>query len=75
MTVASKPHQRDIVDRIRDTYFAAVDATHGTRSVEIHVGQAIWDHLQGSPINGFDVWLEMAWEPDRIEVRSRREIA
>lgn len=64
--------------RIAATYREALDTSHGNATVTIHVGQDAWDYLQSLATRdmfGFSLFLEMAWSPDAIQVRTTKVIA
>lgn len=77
--------ERDMVDRMRETYMLATEQASACATVSIHVGPDVWLWLREraiapTPENaaqtlfGFQILHEAAWEPDRLEVRTTRVI-
>jgi hypothetical protein len=79
----------DTRDRLAATYFEAMESSHASGVVSIHVGQQVWDDMkalanvgrpQDEPVVspamawGFPVVLEPEFLPDTIKVRSTKVI-
>lgn len=80
----------NLENRMATAYKTALEASHGSGRVSVHVGPAAWDWMRAIcqrasksslPPNvpetawGFPVCLESAWDSDRVVVRIEQEIA
>lgn len=81
---------RPLDERLRDTYFEAVEAGHKSANVAIHVGREVWEKLRASAkaasvpdavlegevglLFGYPLVLEKGWAPTSIQVKTIRII-
>lgn len=82
-------NRRPLADRLSEAYKQALDASHNSATVTIHVGRDVWDALHADPslahghadrpdvpglLSGFPILLEMAWAPPKIQVNTTKVI-